>query len=309
MKDIFVWDGKSKVPNDVEHVRIVDGVTSISHRAFAWCENLKSVTIPNSVTNIGSYAFRYCTDLMSVKIPSSVTTIGEGAFSHCEGMTSVTIGNSVTTIGDYAFSDCYGLTIVSIPDSVKTIGDWAFHYCYYLKSITIPYGVTTIGDRAFNNCERLTNITIPDSVTSIGSGAFNNCPGVEEKEFIDMTDLMESLNRAHYLDESISNGTSESLDYKMLDKTYSNNLQENVKPEPVVNSIVKKIEEQQFTNRSISSAGSTITMENADGTKTTYAVRIKMIPEFYLEEELTGTIVKTIDRKKFVRESAIRIIN
>lgn len=50
-------------------------------------------------------------------------------------------------------------------------------------------------------------------------------------------------------------------------------------------------------------------MENKDGTKTTYAVRVKYIPEYYLEEELVGTICKTINKQEFIEESANLIIN
>ena len=201
MKDVFVWDGTSKVPKDVEHVRIADGVTSIADRAFAWCESLKSVTIPNSVKTIGDRALRYCTGLKSINIPYGVITIGESAFSHCESLTSVTIPDSVNTISDDAFSNCYDMTSVNIGNSVTIIGREAFHYCYNLTSITIPESVTTIDDYAFRNCYALTSITIPDSVTSISSNAFEGCPGATETESMDITDLMEALNKAHDLDD------------------------------------------------------------------------------------------------------------
>lgn len=85
-------------------------------------------------------------------------------------------------------------------------------------------------------------------------------------------------------------------------------LQESVKPESIVNLIVKSVEESGFTDRSISSAGSLITMEDADGNKTTYTVRIKMIPQFILEEELAGELVKTVDKNKFISDSSVMII-
>ena len=67
--DVFVWDGKSKVPSDVKKVRIQDGVTSIGRAAFYHCTSLTSITIPNSVTSIGEYAFFGCTSLTSINIP------------------------------------------------------------------------------------------------------------------------------------------------------------------------------------------------------------------------------------------------
>lgn len=92
------------------------------------------------------------------------------------------------------------------------------------------------------------------------------------------------------------------------DDKHLDDLQESVKPESIVNLIVKSVEESGFTNRSISSAGSLITMEDADGNKTTYTVRIKMIPQFILEEELAGELVKTVDKNKFISDSSVMII-
>ena len=153
---------------------IPDSVTSIGSYAFAYCDNLTSVTIGDSVTNIGSYAFYGCS-LTSVTIPDSVTNISERAFMYCMSLTSITIGDSVTSIGSYAFADCDRLTSVTIPDSVTRIGKYAFYHCDRLTSVTIPDSVTRISSYAFYSCGSLASITIPDSVTSIGEWAFLCC--------------------------------------------------------------------------------------------------------------------------------------
>ena len=99
-KDVFLYDGKKKVPKDVT-----------------------IVIIKECVTTINEYAFRNCTSLTSVIIPDSVVTIGDYAFDGCASLTSVTIPDSVTTIRDYAFDGCTSLNSVVIPDSVTSIGD------------------------------------------------------------------------------------------------------------------------------------------------------------------------------------------
>ena len=58
-------------------------VTSISDRAFIYCNGLTSITIPESVTSIGIFAFEDCTSLTNITIPESVTSIGNGAFQNC----------------------------------------------------------------------------------------------------------------------------------------------------------------------------------------------------------------------------------
>lgn len=50
----------------------------------------KHTVIPNSVTSIGAGAFAYWEDLTSVTIPNSVTSIGIEAFYGCNGLTIIT---------------------------------------------------------------------------------------------------------------------------------------------------------------------------------------------------------------------------
>ncbi|MBQ9557488.1 MAG: leucine-rich repeat protein [Clostridia bacterium] len=59
---------------------INEGTVGVAGEAFAWCDELTSVTIPNGVTSIGGRAFGYCAGLTSVTIPKSVTFIGYDAF-------------------------------------------------------------------------------------------------------------------------------------------------------------------------------------------------------------------------------------
>lgn len=50
-------------------------------------------------------------------------------------------------------------------------------------------------------------------------------------------------------------------------------------------------------------------MENKDGSKTSYVVKIRMVPEFILEEELSGVVIKTTNKNQFIEDSAVTILN
>ena len=170
--------GDIEIPSEITYNGKTYPVTSIGNSAFAYCNEITSITIPNSVRSIRNYAFYDCPALVSVTIPNSVTTIESAAFYDCSGLTSVTIPNSVTTIAHWMFYNCSGLTSVTIPNSVTTIEEEAFSNCSGLASITIPNTVTTIGQGAFSYCSGLTSITIPNSAPSIGYSAFYGCTGL-----------------------------------------------------------------------------------------------------------------------------------
>ena len=126
--------GTVNIPESITNSGNTISVTRIDNNAFAWCDQLISVSIPNSVTSIGDYAFRHCNGLTSVNIGDGVETIGEYAFEICGSLASVHIGRNVTAIGSNAFAYCSALTSITIPSSVTHIEDYAFRYCG-LKSV------------------------------------------------------------------------------------------------------------------------------------------------------------------------------
>ena len=139
--EAWIGDGFCKDPDDkemvanatLEHVRFVDGVTSIGKAAFWGCYELTSIVIPNTVTEIGDHAFSYCSGLTSITIPEGVTSIGSGAFDGCYSLTGIRIPGTVTEIRNWTFQDCKNLTEITIPNSVTEIGYFVFHGCHRMN--------------------------------------------------------------------------------------------------------------------------------------------------------------------------------
>lgn len=107
-------------------------VAIIGINAFAYDDNLRSVTLPNSLSLISLGAFAGCENLSSIVIPDSVTSISFFAFCGCKSLTSLNIPNKVTSIWYDTFSDCTSLTSINIPRSVTKIDHEVFDRCYKL---------------------------------------------------------------------------------------------------------------------------------------------------------------------------------
>ena len=192
-QNVYIYDPDVRVPDDVQHVIIPEGITVIKEDTFRNYRNLQTITIPDSVTEIRAFAFDGCSGLQSVVIPDSVAEIAPATFYRCAGLRSITIPDSVTVIGGSAFSGCSGLRSVTIPDSVTEIGEFAFYGCSALQSVTIPDSVTEINGNAFSGCSGLRSVTIPDSVTEIGDYAFNDCSALQSITIPDsVTEIGES---------------------------------------------------------------------------------------------------------------------
>ena len=120
---------------EVIHLVIPKGVTSINNNVFQNCVHLKSVTIPDGVNSIGENAFSGCSGLVSISLPQSLRRISGGAFERCSNLTSLTIPEGVTSIGLGAFFHCHSLGSITIPASVSSIGESAFFACWPLTSV------------------------------------------------------------------------------------------------------------------------------------------------------------------------------
>ena len=154
---------------ETTEVVIPEGVEQIGYAAFAYCENVVSVSIPSSVKSIDPSAFVNCIRLRG-NIKDGVIYLGgpespyQFAHSLADNIASVTLDENCITIGDGALSMVNSsLSEVKLPSGLKWIGNYAFQGCSKLTSIGIPSQVEYIGSLAFDGT-KLTEIEFPASL-------------------------------------------------------------------------------------------------------------------------------------------------
>jgi len=119
------------------------GVTTVDNFAFAYANNLTSVTIADSVSSLGDYTFSECAKLENVKLGSGLTTIGASTFDNCVALKSVVIPEGVTSIGYMSegaemggsFAGCTALAEITLPSTLKNIYAKSFLDCTSLKTV------------------------------------------------------------------------------------------------------------------------------------------------------------------------------
>ncbi len=164
-----------QIREEIVHVIVEDGITSIGENAFEYCYSLTDVILPDSVSSIGPYAFEQCLCLTDINLPDSVTFIGEYAFQYCRELKSIDLPKTLTSIENFTF-DGTGLTSIKLPDSIRSIGFAAFSNCSALKNVDLPNdlpeAVISISNQAFEGCTGLTEVYLPPAVSDIGFNAF-----------------------------------------------------------------------------------------------------------------------------------------
>ncbi len=189
-----ISDGFFEDCDEIQVVRIEEGVTGIGKRAFEGCVNLERVSIPASVSGIGIGAFNRCEKLQTVELAqdNAHLSVVNGVL-YDAGMTmlhmcivvpeggAVEVPAGVQTVSDGAFAGKQALTAVSLPDSVRLLGSGAFYGCTALTAVDFAEGstLTAVPDNAFMGCAALAQVDLPGSVESIGNDAFNGCAALD----------------------------------------------------------------------------------------------------------------------------------
>lgn len=104
-------------------------VVAIGNEAFAYCNNLTSVTLPASIRHIGDKSFYCATSLTSISLPDSMRYIGKDAFCDCTALEEVQVNDGLMHISDRAFCGCKNLKRINLPGSVSYIGEDSFKDC------------------------------------------------------------------------------------------------------------------------------------------------------------------------------------
>lgn len=188
---------------------IDENVTTIADYAFAYCQNLRSLTIGTQVEMIGDHAFDAVNDALclvvqdgspaqlwasahGVRYASESTSFSyrlEGDKAYITGYTGTLPDVVVPAVIDgypvYAIENLRSpiLTHVVVSEGIEVIGEFAFmHYLnrdeeYYvnnLVSVSLPQSLKVISDCGFSGQENLQEITF-GGVEQIGRGAFSGC--------------------------------------------------------------------------------------------------------------------------------------
>ena len=207
---------------DATNYTIPAGVKTIKWGAFAY-STIESIDFKNTdVTTIEQYAFAYCDNLRSVTIPMGITSIGESAFTGCDNLKEGYFQSNTPIVGTPYMFDPTKVTIYvpgPVVDSYKNAEGWEEYkdvivgyqpnnQIWYTSttdniinpSYTNGYGaniisntyengvgvivfdndIYAIGSNAFFYNNQLLSITIPSGVTTIENGAFTMCTNLQE---------------------------------------------------------------------------------------------------------------------------------
>lgn len=185
---------------NIRHIVVEEGITSLNDYLFAEMPNLESAVLPQSVTELSYNCFKGCPSLCQITLPDTLTfrsnyfadspllftEVGDFLILSdrflCrytgEGQTTVTIPDGIAAVEQDCFRYHTEIEEVILPESVKVIGECAFLNCKNLRQIQLPDGLQIIERDAFEACSALKQISFPDSLKTI-DGAFSNS-GLEQ---------------------------------------------------------------------------------------------------------------------------------
>lgn len=146
----------------VQHIVIKDGITSIGTKAFYAIDKAVDISIPQSVTVIKKGALQGCESIKELRLPTNLTAIGTDAFlfmNSCEGFYIDNPKTAFCTKDGVLFSNS---TLLYYPQSKAD------------TSYVIPYGTQIVKSWSFTNPKYLTSVYIPETVIKTGGDSFAN---------------------------------------------------------------------------------------------------------------------------------------
>lgn len=196
-------------------VNIEGDVETIGYRAFAECDNLRTIVVGDTVNTIDTAAFSNNKELVNVTLGAGVKDLGSGVFAGCSQLADLnlsedssylyysngilyddeqtivyalmpayekgayTLPQTVEEIKGYAFWGNPYLETVTLGSGLSEVPAYAFSNCMNLKEVDIPLPVRGIAAKAFEDCVNLQKVTLPDSMANIHDTAFDGCPNAE----------------------------------------------------------------------------------------------------------------------------------
>ena len=186
--------------DQIMHIEIREGVTSISASIFANCVRVSVIEIPESVTHLDFDAFTGCKELFAViirgkacecigTVPDRVTVCAYSetpAFAYAETVNSLRADlgqaetGSCTNTVKWLFAPDMGMLFVygsgAVPDYDSssnapfiTTAPW-FSHIEEIQNAKFGVGITSIGNYALAYASKMQTVRIPDTVTLLGGG-------------------------------------------------------------------------------------------------------------------------------------------
>lgn len=190
--------------DNLEHIRLSDGLRTIERQTFSCCPELNSLEIPSNVRRIYYSAFAWSSGLKQLKLndgleeiidegpmsgvngdleflnlPKTLRKVPGGVFNSCPFMKEFNLDaeNPYFSIIDGALCSKDRKTLYSVPDikrrsyevpyGIEVIAERALSFLPSLCTIELPPTLRIINCRAFQGCGSLTYIKIPSSVTKV----------------------------------------------------------------------------------------------------------------------------------------------
>lgn len=144
---------------------------------------ITSIELPAGLTTLSPKAFLYCEKLTSLTIPESITTIGDGLCNYCSSLTSVTLPDAVTEIGDEAFSVTALSGPFTFPAALETIGEGAFAKTA-ITEFVLPAGSKLVKDgEAIYSADKSMLLAFPPKAANTTVKVLPQCVAIGEGAF------------------------------------------------------------------------------------------------------------------------------
>lgn len=180
--------------DQIQCVKVGDGVTSIGDLAFYHCINLTAVSLPSSVKTLGELALAGCYNLMQISIPG-VEEIGLACFYDCTALNSITLPDGLRVIEDKAFYHCSSLAGITIPASVETFGNSVFCYSENLVYVKFNCQISVLPYWTFYGCDRLNELYLPGSIETVENSALSECPNLNYVSYIGSEEVEQEIEK------------------------------------------------------------------------------------------------------------------
>lgn len=147
-------------------------------------DNILHVVVEDGVTSVGTYAFFDNDYLLSVTLGDNVAVIGGNAFFSCDKLQTVTLGCRVAAIGECVFQgnghltdvyySGYDMEAIRMDEYNASLRNASWHYLGNSVTLILPDNLRAIESGALANTAAV-GIIIPASCRSIAADAFAGC--------------------------------------------------------------------------------------------------------------------------------------